>query len=83
MVWMLEILKGTKIQYGAGLFSGTLPAAFQGQAMECNILPTVLGAAGPGVGAEWAVWVLYPEVRPQTHHHSYHGLLLSSLLNRL
>lgn len=83
MVWMLEFLKGTKIQYGANLFSGTLPAAWQGQAIECNILPIGLGAVGPGVGAECAVWVLYPEIRSQTHHHSYHGLLLSSLLNRL
>lgn len=51
-------------------------------AVECSILPVVLQAAGPGMGNGWAGWMLYPGVRPQTHHR-YQGLLLSSLLSRL
>lgn len=54
---MLEFLKGAKLQYGDSLLSGALPGYLvgvgawqkQGRAAECDLLPAVLQAIGPGI----------------------------------
>ena len=81
MVDTLKLLEGTKVQHGAGLFSGTLSGWLAGGSRSRDGQHSV--ACGPSGSRAWSLenGVLHPGVDPKPHFH--HGLHLSCLLSRL